>query len=150
MNKREIGKIDKYKMLKGEITRMWSMKKVIVVPVVVGALGAISTGFEKYVAAIETEMKVEHAQKNSLIGNSKDFETGTWMLKKKKKTSIIIISIIVQDFTLTELAGATNNKHSKRIISEHNNKNSKSKSKDIKQVEVIQCKSTLNQRATPI
>ena len=85
MNKREIGKIDKYKMLKGEITRMWSMKKVIVVPVVVGALGAISTGFEKYVAAIETEMKVEHAQKNSLIGNSKDFETGTWMLKKKQK-----------------------------------------------------------------
>ena len=32
-------------MLKDEITRMWSMKKVIVIPLVVGALGAISTGF---------------------------------------------------------------------------------------------------------
>ena len=42
---------------------MLSMKKVIVIPVVVGALGAISTGFQKYVAAIGIEMKVEHAQK---------------------------------------------------------------------------------------
>ena len=31
---------------------MWDMKEVIVIPVVVGALGAISTGFEKYIGAI--------------------------------------------------------------------------------------------------
>ena len=37
--------IEKYKMLKGEITRMWGMKKVIVIPLVAGVLGAISTGF---------------------------------------------------------------------------------------------------------
>ena len=42
---------------------MLSMKNVIVIPVVVGALGAISTDFEKYIAAIGIEMKVEHAQK---------------------------------------------------------------------------------------
>ena len=42
---------------------MWGMKEVIVIPVVVGALGAISTGFEKYIAAIGIEMRVEHAQK---------------------------------------------------------------------------------------
>ena len=70
-------------MFKGEIPTMWGMKKVIVIPVVVDALGAISTGFEKCVAVIGTEMKVEHAQTNSLIGNSKYFETSTWMLKTK-------------------------------------------------------------------
>ena len=34
-------------MLKEEIAGMWGMKEVIVIPVVVSALGAISTGFEK-------------------------------------------------------------------------------------------------------
>ena len=39
------------------------MKEVIVILVVVGASGAISPGFEKYIAAIGIEMRVEHAQK---------------------------------------------------------------------------------------
>ena len=58
VNKRGIRKIEKNKMLKDEIARMWGMKKVTVVPVVVGALSSISTGFEKYVAPIGIEMKV--------------------------------------------------------------------------------------------
>ena len=85
MNEREVGKIEKYKVLKDEIARMWDMKEVIVIPAVAGALGAILTGFENYIAAIGIEMRVEHAQKNSFIGDSKYFETGTWMLKKRKK-----------------------------------------------------------------
>ena len=36
-------------------------------PVVVGALDAMSTGFEKYIAAIGIEMRVEHAQKTALL-----------------------------------------------------------------------------------
>ena len=60
VNKKEVGKIEKYKVLKDEIVRMWDMKEVIVIPVVVGALGAISAGFEKYIAVIGIEMRVEH------------------------------------------------------------------------------------------
>ena len=41
---------------------------MIVIPVVVGALGAISTGFEKYIGAIGIEMRVEHAQKQLYWG----------------------------------------------------------------------------------
>ena len=48
VNEREVGKIEIYKMLKDETARMRGMKKVIVIPVVAGALCAISTGFEKY------------------------------------------------------------------------------------------------------
>ena len=48
MNEREVGKIEIYKMPKDEVARMWGMKKVIVIPVVAGALYATSTGFEKY------------------------------------------------------------------------------------------------------
>ena len=86
VNERKVGKIDKYKTLKDGIARMQGMKEVIVILVVVGASGAISPGFEKYIAAIGIEMRVEHAQKTQktvfFIGCSKDFETSTWMLKK--------------------------------------------------------------------
>ena len=58
-------------MLKDEITRMWDMKEVIVIPVIVGVLGAISTGFEKYIAAIGIEMRVELAQKRALLGTAR-------------------------------------------------------------------------------
>ena len=67
VNEREVGKIEKYKVLKDEIARMWNMKEVIVIPVVVGALGAISTGFEKYIAAIGIEMRLEYPQKTALL-----------------------------------------------------------------------------------
>ena len=71
VSEREVGKTEKYKLLKDEIARMWDMKEVIVIPVVVGALGAISTGFEKYIAAIGIEMRVEHAQKAALLGTAR-------------------------------------------------------------------------------
>ena len=63
----EVGKVEKYKVLKDEIARMWNMKEVIVIPVVVRALGAISTGFEKYIAAIGIEMRLEYPQKTALL-----------------------------------------------------------------------------------
>ena len=88
VNERKVGKIAKYKVFKDGIARMWGMKKVIVIPVVVGALGAISTDFEKYIAAIGIEMRVEHAQKTALLGASR-------ILRLEKKS--IIVSIIVQD-----------------------------------------------------
>ena len=63
MNGREIGITEKYTMLKDNISRMWGMKKMTVVSVIVGKLGAISNGFEKYTAVIGTDMKAEHEQK---------------------------------------------------------------------------------------
>ena len=96
---------------------MSGMKEVIVIPVIVGALGAISTGFEKYIAAIGIEIRVEHAQKttkNSFIEDSKDFETGTRMQKKKHNFKYHCARVC-ETFdnrllsTLTESAGATKN-----------------------------------------
>ena len=48
MNKREAENIEKYKMLKDEIARMWDIKKVIAMPVVVGALGAPSNVQQRF------------------------------------------------------------------------------------------------------
>ena len=57
LNEREVGK-----MPEDDITTMWGIKKVTVIPVVFGALGGISTGFKKYIAATGIEMKVEYAK----------------------------------------------------------------------------------------
>ena len=47
------------------------MKKVTVIAVVVGALDAISTRFEKYVETTGIDMKVGHAQKIALLGTGR-------------------------------------------------------------------------------
>ena len=38
---KELEKLEKYQLLKDEIAEVWRMRKVIVVPVVIGALGAV-------------------------------------------------------------------------------------------------------------
>ena len=58
-------------MLKDDIARMWSMKEMIVIPVVVGALGEISTSLEKYIAAMGIEMRIEHVQKQFYWGQQR-------------------------------------------------------------------------------
>ena len=75
-------------MLKDAIARMWGMKKVIVIPLVVGALGAISADFEKYVAAIGIEMKVEHAQKTTLLETTRILRLVLGCYRKKAKNKI--------------------------------------------------------------
>ena len=44
---KEVEKVDKYKPLKDKVARLWNMRKFTIIPIVVGALGAISNRFEK-------------------------------------------------------------------------------------------------------
>ena len=86
VDEREVGKTEKYKVLKDEIARMRDMTEVIVIPVVVGALGAVSTGFETYIiAAIGIEMRVENAQKTALLATARILRLVLGCQKKKKK-----------------------------------------------------------------
>ena len=43
MKDKELEKLEKYQLLKDEIAKVWRMQKVLVVPVVIGALGAVSS-----------------------------------------------------------------------------------------------------------
>ena len=49
---KEQEKIEKYSLLKDEIARLWQMKKVVVIPNVVGALGTTTTKFERYIESL--------------------------------------------------------------------------------------------------
>ena len=66
--KKEIEKIGKHKELKGEVARLWNMRRVIVIPIVVGALEAISNRFEKFVREVGIHMRVKHVQKTASLG----------------------------------------------------------------------------------
>ena len=55
--------IEKYSLLKDEVARLWQMKKVVVIPIVAGALGTITTKFEKYIENLGSEIRTEHVQK---------------------------------------------------------------------------------------
>ena len=67
---KEQEKIEKYEQLKEEIARLWNMKKVTVIPVVIGALGCISNCFESYMEKIGVEVKLQVVQKTALLGTA--------------------------------------------------------------------------------
>ena len=68
---KEIEKIDKYKPLKDEIARLWAMQKVTIIPIVVGALGAITNRFGKFMKEIGIDIRIEHVQKTALLGTAR-------------------------------------------------------------------------------
>ena len=45
---KELEKLEKYQLLKDEIAKVWRMRKVIVVPVVIRALGAVAVNSKEY------------------------------------------------------------------------------------------------------
>ena len=47
-------------LLKDEIARLLQMRKVVVILIVAGYLGAITTKFEKYIESLGTEIRIEH------------------------------------------------------------------------------------------
>ena len=70
IREKEIEKIEKYQNLKRELKRLWSLKKVEVVPVVVGALGCISKGFSGRMGTPGIILNVGMVQKSVLVGYS--------------------------------------------------------------------------------
>ena len=49
VQEREREKVEKYQDLKREIGRLWNLKKVEVVPVVIGALGSVTKEFDRWI-----------------------------------------------------------------------------------------------------
>ena len=47
------------------------MKKIAVIPIVVGALGSITTKFEKYTENFGIAIRIEHIQKSAFLGTTR-------------------------------------------------------------------------------
>ena len=61
------------------------MKKAVVIPIVVGALGTITTKFEKYFQSLDIEIKIEHVQKSALLETARIIKKSTILLSTQER-----------------------------------------------------------------
>ena len=71
VREKELEKIEKYQPLKDELARLWGLKKIKVIPVVIGALGVVSKKFEKYMTECDSNIRLEVMQKTTLLGTAR-------------------------------------------------------------------------------
>ena len=71
VEEKEMEKVEKYQELKRQIKRLWKLKKVEVVPVVIGALGCVTKGFEKWIEKLEIHCNLGVIQKTALLGTAR-------------------------------------------------------------------------------
>ena len=51
--------------------KLWQMKKVVVVPIVVEALAVITTKFENHIGSLRIEIRTKHVHKSALVGTAR-------------------------------------------------------------------------------
>ena len=85
VEKKEEQKKKNYSELKYEITKIWKMRKVEVIPVVIGALGTVKKHFEKWIEKLDSELTIETLQKSCLLGTAKIIRKVLDIYIKKKK-----------------------------------------------------------------
>ena len=68
---KEVEKTQKYDELERHTKELWSMKRVDVVRVVIGALRTVSKKLEKWVDRLGIKLKIEHLQKTSILGTAR-------------------------------------------------------------------------------
>ena len=70
VGEKEREKVEKYQDLKREIGRLWKLKMVEVVPVVIGALGSVTKGFHRWIEKLRIAFNVGVMQKTALLGGN--------------------------------------------------------------------------------
>ena len=84
---KELEKVGKYQLLKDEIAKVWQMRKVIVVPVVIGALGAVSVNFKEYMRRIGVKVRLAVSRKQHCWGQQR-YQGKYCPCKKKEKRDL--------------------------------------------------------------
>lgn len=68
---KEKEKIEKYQDLKREIARLWKIRKVQIIPIVIGALGSVTKEFNKWVEKLGIPCEFMGMQKTALLGTAR-------------------------------------------------------------------------------
>ena len=71
LSSKEGEKIEKYGDLNREVAAMWGMKKMIVIQIVVGTLGAVSMELDKYIEKIGSTLNIGHMQNTAILGTAR-------------------------------------------------------------------------------
>ena len=64
-------KILKYQDLKREIKTLWNLRSVKVVPIVVGALGAVTPNLRQHLDEVDCNLSISNIQKAALLGSAR-------------------------------------------------------------------------------
>ena len=64
-------KVLKYQDLKREIKTLWNLKSVKVVPIIVGALGAVTPNLRKHLDEVDCNLSISNIQKTALLGSAR-------------------------------------------------------------------------------
>ena len=71
VHEKEREKVEKYQDLRREIGRLWQLRKVQVVPVVVGALGSVTKEFDRWIEKLGVPVDIGAVQKTALLGTAR-------------------------------------------------------------------------------
>ena len=71
VSEKEKEKIERYQELKREIKRMWNIRSITVIPVVVGALGSTSKKLKKCIVELGVIINTALLQKAALLGTAR-------------------------------------------------------------------------------
>ena len=71
MKGKEKEEIENYQELKREFKSIWKLRRVTVVPVIIGALGTVSKDIEKWLAEVGVTCRLESLQRAFLLGTAR-------------------------------------------------------------------------------
>ena len=97
-------KVERYHELKREIGRLWQCKKVLVIPMIIGALGTIGKGFRTWIRKIQMENYRDVMQKACLFGPAK--------IRKVLNTLGCVLQLAVKSVSFKRDSPSTDFNHS--------------------------------------
>ena len=68
---KEKEEIENYQDLTRELKRIWKLRRIIVVPFIIGALGTVSKDIEKWLAEIGVTCRLDSLQRACLLGTAR-------------------------------------------------------------------------------
>ena len=71
VEEKEKEKVEKHQDLKKEIRRLWKLKNVEIIPVVIGVLGSASAEFDRWMGKLGITCNIGVTQKTALLGTAR-------------------------------------------------------------------------------
>ena len=121
-----------YSELKYEIAIISKMRKVEVIPVVIGALGTVIKHFEKFIEKLYLDLTIEALQKPCLLGTARIIGKALDIKWKKKLLQYLrqLVGVCYCGIFLPGNKIRTENKINNNINSNNNNNNNNNKNSD--------------------
>ena len=132
IEKKEEKKCISYSELKYEIAIISKIRKVEVIPVVIGALGTVIKHFEKCIEKLYLDLTIEALQKPCLLGTARIIGKALDIKWKKKLLQYLrqLVGVCYCGIFLPGNKIRSENKINNNINSNNNNNNNKNKNSD--------------------